>query len=84
MRTPRGLNASVETPTGWIRPVRVLSVKADPSTTHALVTVLQPQSGTSPVGEPRIEQRPDRVSVAIGPSRVTWRRTASGWQVDRP
>jgi hypothetical protein len=82
VHTPPGLDAVVETPGGWIRPVRVLSVKADPGTTHALVTVLQPRTTTTGAGEPRIERAADRITVSIGSNSVRWRRTADGWQVE--
>jgi hypothetical protein len=82
IRTPDGLIATAETPDGWIRPVRVLSVKAsEPAATHAVVTVLQPRTGTMPSPDAQVEQTSDRITVTIGSTRVEWRNAADGWQI---
>ncbi len=82
VRTPEGLTAATESPEGWIRPVRVLSVKAaEPATARALVTVLQPLAKGATARDVRVEQTADRITVTAGSARVQWRRTAGGWQV---
>lgn len=78
----RALTANVETPDGWIRPVRVLSLKSSqPSTEHALVTVIQPRvEGATSGRDVDIRQTDSEIAVTVGTRRVAWRKTAEGWR----
>jgi hypothetical protein len=78
---PGGVSGAVETPDGWIRPVRVLSLKTpQPAREHALVTILQPQAGGGP-GDVQVQRNNDDLVVTIGGDRVTFRRAADGWRI---
>jgi hypothetical protein len=82
LRVADGMSASVETPDGWIRPVRVLSAKSpDAASSRALITVLHRTPLVSPWPMSRSGRRPTRSSspsaaIACGGGR---RRTAGNW-----
>ena len=81
--SPQALVSAVETPQGWIRPVRVLSLKTpDAAREHAVITVLQPHRRGDPgPGETRLERSGDTLIVTVGRDRVTFQRAANGWRV---
>ncbi|HEU5237155.1 MAG TPA: heparinase II/III family protein [Pyrinomonadaceae bacterium] len=77
------INGELETPTGWIKPVTVLSLKAaEPSREHTLVTVLQPRARQlPPLGNVKAQQREQQLVVTIESIQVTFNREADVWQV---
>ncbi len=78
---PGSTAARIETPDGWIRPVRVLSVKAEPSTEHAIVTLIQPRiDGVTSGGTVAVAQKDEEIVVTLGASRVRWRKASDGWK----
>lgn len=79
----RDISSSIETPEGWIRPVRVLSLKtAAPAREHALVTVLHPRSrGAPPLPGVTVNRTDAEIIVTIGSDRVTFRSGADGWRI---
>lgn len=76
-------SASIESPTGWIRPVRVLRLSAPAARSHAFVTVLQPlpAGGTQPARAVRSRQTAETLVITVGVDRITFVKTADGWQV---
>jgi hypothetical protein len=79
------LSAAVETPQGWIKPVRVLSLKTPRAAReHTLVTVLQPHANDAP-GVDHIEvRRSDQdLVISVGPDQVRFRKAGDGWQIKR-
>jgi hypothetical protein len=79
VRTPQGMNASVETPDGWIRPVRVLSVKSAEAAARALITVLQP---TVKADDVHVRQTNDAIVVTVGKDIVRFRKSGDGWRIE--
>lgn len=78
---PDPLVGTIETPDGWIRPLRVLSVKAEPATEHAIVTVLQPRlDGVTSGANMGVMRKDDEIIVTLGSRSVRWRKTAEGWK----
>jgi hypothetical protein len=80
----QGLSTATETPAGWIKPVTVLDFRtAQPSTEHALVTVLQPRAAAAAGLAPVTIQRSDReMVVSIGGDRVRFVRGGDGWRIE--
>jgi hypothetical protein len=76
-------SASIDSPSGWIRPVRVLRLSAPAATSHAFVTVLQPlPSGTTaPARAVTARRTGDTLVVTVGADRVTFARGADGWRL---
>lgn len=83
MTTPRPLSATAESPDGWIRPVRALSLRSStPAPAHALVTIIQPRSnGVASGGTIRVEQSDAEIIVTSDRGRVRWRKSANGWEI---
>lgn len=81
--SPDALSSAVETPEGWIRPVRVLILKTPRAEReHALITVLQPHARTAAgLGEVRTRRSGNALVVTVGRDRVTFRRGADGWRI---
>lgn len=75
--------ASLEAPDGWIRPVRVLSMKTtEPARDHALVTVLHARrSDNAPPSPVEVRRTDAEIVVAVGGDRVTFRNAAHGWAI---
>lgn len=78
------IKGALETPTGWIRPVTVLSLKAAaPAREHTLVTVLQPRATQAPaVGKVEVQQREQQLVVTVDSVQVIFDRADNGWQVN--
>ena len=83
LTSPQALTSAIETPHGWIRPVRVLSLKTpEAARDHALVTVLQPHARSAPpVGEVRMRRTATDLVITVGRDRVTFRRGPDGWRI---
>lgn len=77
------LSAGVETPEGWIRPVKVLTFSAaKPRSQHAIVTVLQPRATGAPgAGELRVTRRESALDVQVGADRIHFQKTPDGWRI---
>ncbi len=77
------LDAAVETPEGWIRPVKVLTLTASaPRTRHAVATLLRPHAkGTPSAGGVRVSRTESRLDVAVGADRVHFEMTPEGWRI---
>jgi hypothetical protein len=77
------IKGALETPTDWIRPVTVLSLKgAKPVREHTLVTVLQPRARQSPpLGPVQAQQSQQQLVVTVASVRVTFIREADGWRI---
>jgi len=75
---------ALETPTGWIKPVTVLSLKATaPAREHTLITVLQPRAKQSPaLGKVEVQQSKQRLVVIVESVQVTLDREADGWRIN--
>ena len=81
LSSPQELTSSVETPEGWIRPVRVLSLKtASAARDHAIVTVIQPLPAGAAAREVRVRRSGNDLVVSVGRDRVSFRLAADGWQ----
>lgn len=65
---------------GWIRPVRVLSLKGSESATdQAFVTVIQPRPAGAPPSAPvRITHTSGRIEVAVGTIGARWINAEEG------
>jgi len=81
-----GLSGSIEQPTGWIKPISVLSLKSgQPQTRYAAITVLAPRAGgaaSPPIVTAAITEA--RIDVTIDRDRVSFTRAsgdANGWQI---
>jgi hypothetical protein len=75
------LEGSVEEPTGWIKPVRVLSLKAASAPEHAIVTVLYPRAADAPKLAPVSGRALNgRIEITIGGRRVAFVRGDDGWK----
>ena len=77
------LGAEVETPLGWTRPVKVLSITAsEPRAEHAIVTVLRPHGrGPSQTTGVRVSRSQSGLNVAVGADRLQFERTPDGWRI---
>jgi len=77
------LEGSVEEPTGWIKPVKVLSLKAASAPTHAIVTVLYPRDAAAPkLAAVSGRASNGRIEITIGGRRLTFVRGADGWKTE--
>ena len=75
--------AAVETPQGWIRPVKVLAVTAPaPQVQHAIVTVLRPHAkrGAQP-DRLRVSRTGSVLDITVGGDRLYFRMTPDGWRI---
>lgn len=73
----------METPSGWIRPVTVLSLRAAaPAREHNIVTVLQPRSLEAPklVGV-HVTRTSQELLVTVAEDQIVFEQTANGWRV---
>jgi len=78
-----GLQGSVEKPTGWIRPVNVLSLKSmKPATRHTAITVLAPRRKGA-TGPPLVRAaiEDSKIEVTIDEDVVRFARDGAGWQI---
>jgi hypothetical protein len=77
------LSLSVETPVGWIKPVQVLSIKANtPTREHVLITVLHPRMKTAPhLGPAQVRQSEQELILVVGKEQIKFGKTGEGWQV---
>lgn len=82
---PQPLVSAVETPEGWLRPVRVLSLKTlQAERAHALVTVLQPHAtDAGRPGQVRMHRTTDQLVITVGRDRVTFHYAPDGWRIQR-
>jgi hypothetical protein len=80
---PQALSFALETPEGWIRPVRVLSLKTPQAErAHALVTVLQPHAtDAAGLDHVRIHRTTTDLVIAVGRARVTFRQARGDWRI---
>lgn len=75
-------SASIESPSGWIRPGRVLRLSAPAASRHAFVTVLQPLPAgrTEPARVVTARQAVDTLVITVGADRVTFVKGTDGWR----
>ncbi|HEV3486805.1 MAG TPA: heparinase II/III family protein, partial [Vicinamibacterales bacterium] len=80
-----GVTASVESPDGWIRPVRVLRLRTtDAARDHALITVLHARRADVPPPSPvEVRQTDGEIVVMVGTDRVSFKNSAHGWEIAR-
>lgn len=79
MTTSQNVTGSVESPDGWIRPVRVLSLKgSEAAMDQAFVTVIQPRTG-APAPPVRMTRAADHIDVNVGDVHTRWSKTENGW-----
>ena len=78
------ITGALETPAGWIRPVTVLSLKAEAAAReHTLITVLQPRATQSPaLGKVRVQQSKQQLVVTVESVQVTFNRAEDRWQIN--
>ncbi|HYT68564.1 MAG TPA: heparinase II/III family protein [Vicinamibacterales bacterium] len=83
LASPQELTSSIETPSGWIRPFRVLSLKTrDALRDHAIVTVLQPQAaGSAAPSVVSVKRSGNDLLVTVGRDRATFRLEPDGWHM---
>lgn len=79
-----GFEAEVETPKGWIRRVKALSVRSlAPKESFTVITVLYPRrADDDPVGPIDLSVEEERLDVAVGTDRLRFASTPSGWRVE--
>ena len=77
------LSSTVEIPEGWIKPVRVLSLKTPQAAReHALVTVLQPHAQDAPgLDQVQVRRSDQGLVIAVGPDQVRFHMAMDGWQI---
>jgi hypothetical protein len=77
------VEGSVEEPTGWIKPVKVLSLKAASANEHQVVTVLYPRAADAPKLAP-VSGRASkgRIEITVGGRKITFTRGADGWKTE--
>jgi hypothetical protein len=77
------VEASLEAPDGWIRPVRVLRMTTtEPAREHALVTVLHARrSDAAPPSPVEVRKTDAEIVVTVGQDRVNFRQAAHGWEI---
>ena len=77
------VTGGLETPTGWIRPVTVLSLRAStPAREHTLITVLQARAKQSPaLGKVSIHETKQELILTVEGTKLTFDRTADGWRI---
>ena len=78
------LEAAVESPQGWIRKVKVLSVKSKAARRNwAVITVLYPRrEDDAALGPIDLSVEEDRLEVAVGNDRLRFVSTPDGWRID--
>jgi hypothetical protein len=80
---PDMLVEKVELPTGWIKPVRVLSLKTRKAKDQVLIaTVLFPRDFKErPVAKVKSHQRAGELRITIGQDEVRFDRSPEGWRL---
>ncbi|MEE8217412.1 MAG: endo-1,4-beta-xylanase, partial [Vicinamibacteria bacterium] len=80
----RDLEASVESPEGWIKKVKVLSVRSTtPRRNWAVITVLYPRrEQDAALGPIDLSVEEARLDVAVGTDLLRFVSTTDGWQID--
>jgi heparinase II/III-like protein/uncharacterized protein DUF4962 len=82
MTSGENVTGAIETPDGWIRPVRALSLKgSDTGTDQAFITVIQPRPAGTPAQRVEIARRSDRIEVSVGAVKARWTKSPQGWQI---
>jgi endo-1,4-beta-xylanase len=79
-----GLDTRVESPSGWVKPVKALSVRSkEPRRSWAVITVLYPRREEDPaLGPVNLRANGSLLDVAVGTARVRFVHAAEGWQID--
>jgi len=72
-----------ENPSGWIRPVTALSLRAAaPVREHNIVAVLQPRSLDAPkLGGVQIARTSRELRITVAEDQIVFEQTANGWSV---
>lgn len=79
--SPEKLAGSIEEPAGWIKPVKVLSLKAKPATSHVIITVLHPRAADAPkLTQITGRASKNRIEIDLAGRRVTFARGPEGWK----
>ena len=80
---PEVLAGTVESPSRWIKPVKVLSLKARTESENIVIpTVLYPRGRLEPVLESvTSRQKSGELCIMIGPDEVGFQESADGWQL---
>jgi endo-1,4-beta-xylanase len=83
-RSATDLDTRVESPEGWIRPVKALVVRGrEPRQSWAVITVLYPRrEGDPTLGPVDLSADGSLLDVAVGTDRVRFVRGDDGWQID--
>ena len=78
-----GLEAQEQSPDGWIKPVKVLSLKSkEAAAEHALVTVLYPRASKDAHAPPvQCQRQGGKLSVKIGADEVGFELSGEGWKL---
>ncbi|MCY3022744.1 MAG: heparinase II/III family protein [Planctomycetota bacterium] len=78
-----GLEAEEQSPDGWIKPVKVLSLKSkDAADKHVLATVLYPRASKEPHAPPvQCQRQPEKLTVKAGADEVQFELSADGWKL---
>lgn len=81
--SPAQLSSTIESPSGWIKPIKTLSLKsAAAAREHTLVTVLGARAKDAPkLGNVRIRRQGQEMIISVGTDNVRFRQAADGWQV---
>ncbi|PWT93278.1 MAG: hypothetical protein C5B55_04815, partial [Blastocatellia bacterium] len=77
------VTSGLETPAGWIKPVTVLSMKAEaPAREHTLITVLQPRAKESAaLDKVQAQKSEEQLVVTVESTEVIFEQTADGWRI---
>jgi hypothetical protein len=76
------LDAQIEKPDGWIKPVNVLSIKAKEAAAHVCATVLYPRKNNEPpCGDATIKQSDKEIVLTLEGSTARFVLTEKGWDV---
>lgn len=78
-----GLDGSIASPEGWIRPVRVLRLEApEGARDRALVTILHPRRrDAAPLGPVHVRRSDTAIVVTVGSDRISFRNDGDGWRI---
>lgn len=77
------LLTSLETPQGWIKPTKALSIKsATPALGHMIVTVLNARAKSAPaLGQVVMREQNQDLVISVDKDRISFRKTLDGWQI---
>lgn len=79
----KSIAGAVGQPSGWIRPVNVLGLRAEPKTEQAIVTVLRPRpAAAASFAQVRMRKTGDEIRVIADSDEIVFRRSLEGWKVD--